>query len=442
MSAKFIFYVGTGLLAITGSAVATQTPAAATRAVPVDAFLDSLGVDTHISQGYNYTNYIPALRYLGLRAIRDSTKRPDGLLAVHRATGVRADIGNAGDLPELLRVGHILAAAGALLSFEGANEPNNFPITYHGKRGGSFKSWVAVAEFQRDLYASVKRDPVLRSYPVFHVSEGGAEADNVGMQWLTIPDGAGTVMPAGTKYADYANPHNYVIGNCGRYLDNDSWQAADPVLNKCWDGLYGEYGRTWAKRFPGYSDAALQTLPRVTTETGWDSVSDPGGETVQGKVLTNTYLAQYARGWTYTFIYELGDGEGSSGHQGLFHADWTPKLAATYIHNLTTILATAQATPAAAAMGEAANTLAYTIPDKPATVHDLLMQKPDGSFALAVWGEQVTGVNDVTLALGSRHAQVRVYDITSGTAPVRTLADVDRVPLTLSDHALIVEITP
>jgi hypothetical protein len=30
------------------------------------------------------------------------------------------------------------------------------------------------------------------------------------------------------------------------------------------------------------------------------------------------------------FIYEFGEGEG--GHQGLFHLDWTPKLAATYIH--------------------------------------------------------------------------------------------------------------
>jgi hypothetical protein len=45
------------------------------------------------------------------------------------------------------------------------------------------------------------------------------------------------------------------------------------------------------------------------------------------------------RGWKYTFIYELGEGEGGGGNQGLFHVDWTPKLAATYIHNLTSILA-------------------------------------------------------------------------------------------------------
>jgi hypothetical protein len=34
---------------------------------------------------------------------------------------------------------------------------------------------AAVAELQRDLYQAVKSDPDLKRYPVFHVSEGGAE---------------------------------------------------------------------------------------------------------------------------------------------------------------------------------------------------------------------------------------------------------------------------
>ncbi len=436
--------------ALAPRAAAETAPAsvstASVRALPVAAFLDSLGVDTHVSQGYDIGKYIPALQYLGVRVIRDSTREVARLVTLHRETGVRADIGNAGNLDELLAAGRTLAAAGALLSFEGANEPNNFPITYNGRKGGDRRSWLPVAEFQRDLYAAVKRDPLLRAYPVFHVSEGGAETDNVGLQWLTIPGGAGTVMPAGTRYADYANPHNYVIGNCHGYLDNQPWQAADPVLNKCWDGLYVEYGRTWARGYPGYDDAALRTLPRVTTETGWDSVSDPGGEPVQGKVLVNTYLAQYARGWRYTFIYELGEGEGGGGHQGLFHADWTPKPAATYIHALTAILAGTGTPPS----GRTAAALRYRIVNRPplpalplpATVHDLLLAKPDGTFALAVWGEQVSGANDVTLELGARHARVAVYDVTAGTVPVQTLVAADRVPLTLSDHALIVEITP
>ena len=292
-----------------------------------------------------------------------------------------------------------------------------------------------MAQYQRDLYAAVKKDSVLQAYPVFHVSEGGAEENNVGMQWLTIPAGSRTVMPAGTAYADYANAHNYVSGNCHAYVDNVARQAAAPKLNGCWDGAFGEFHLTWLKHYDGPPLDHLRAMPKVTTETGWDSVSDPGGEDVQGKVLTNTYLDQFAEGWSYTFIYELGDGEGGGGHQGLFHSDWTPKLAATYIHNLTTILADpgSGATPAA---------LDYKIPNKPDTVHRMLLQKSNGVFELVVWGEQVQGSNPVVVELASAASKVSVYDVTVGASPVRTLTEVKSIPLTMSDHAMVVEITP
>ena len=240
-------------------------------------------------------------------------------------------------------------------------------------------------------------------------------------------------MPTGTKYADYANPHNYVIGTCHKYVNNQAWQAASPTTNSCWDGLYVEYGRTWYGNYPGYTNTQLATLPRVTTETGWDSVSDPGGEPVQGKVLVNTYLAQYAQGWSYTFIYELGNGEGGGGHQGLFENNWSPKLAATYIHNLTSILADP-------GKSTGVGSLPYSIANAPSTVHSLLMQKSSGTFELAVWGEQVTGSSNVTVNLGDAYPTVHVYDVTSGTSPVQTLSNVSSLPLTLSDHAMVVEI--
>jgi hypothetical protein len=59
---------------------------------------------------------------------------------------------------------------------------------------------------QRDLYRAVKSDPKLAGIPVFASSEaGGSEPNNCGLQFLTIPKGAGTLMPDGTIYADYAN---------------------------------------------------------------------------------------------------------------------------------------------------------------------------------------------------------------------------------------------
>jgi hypothetical protein len=394
-------------------------------------FLSSLGVVTHGDQGYDAKSYIRPLQYLGVRNIREGERNLSATIMLHQETGILVDLAGP-DVKGMIEAARVLAASGALLSLEGPNEPNNSPVDYEGQRGGGTASWLPVARLQRDLYKSVKDDEVLKQYPVFHVSEGGAEADNVGMQFLTIPKGAGTLMPDGTQYADYANTHNYVSGNCRSYVDNQAWQAADPTLDACWDGLFIEYGRTWKQHYIGYTEAQLQTLPRVSTETGWDSVADPGGEEVQGKVLVNTYLAQFARGWRYTFIYELGDGEGGTGNQGLFHKDWSPKLAATYIHNLTSILADKSPLPHPARLG-------YSIAGQPLTVHDLLLRKSSGPFELVVWSEQVRGKNDIVIHFGVIHAAVKVYDVTQGTTPVQTLTNVRDVPLSVSDHALIIE---
>jgi hypothetical protein len=61
-------------------------------------------------------------------------------------------------------------------------------------------------------------------------------------------------MPDGTTYADFANVHNYIYHpNSPGLEDNKTWNAADPGPACKVDGLYGNYGLTWAKKFPGYS---------------------------------------------------------------------------------------------------------------------------------------------------------------------------------------------
>ena len=403
--------------------------------VGADDFLSSLGVNTHVDQGVSGGSYIEPLRYLGVRNIRDGGRNSLQTRLINRETGVRLDLlNNGGDLDFPIATGKALAASGALMAFEGPNEANNFPITYNGQTGGDAKSWAAVAQFQQALYAAVKSDPDLRGYPVFAPSEAGGETDNVGLQYLIIPNGAGATFPDGTKYADYANPHNYVSGTRGIYINNQAWNAADPTLDGPWDGLFVEYGITWRHHFRGYPSDALLTLPRVTTETGWDSLHDIGGERTQGTVLVNTYLAQFKRGWRYTFIYQLRDGEGGDGHQGLFNSNSTPKLAATYIHNLTAILA--DKTPVVSP-----GSLDYSITDQPATVHDLLIQKSNGTFELVVWDENVGGSDNVTVNLGHPYPTVNIYDVTVGALPTQKLTHSNSIPLKLSDHALIIELS-
>ena len=216
-------------------------------------------------------------------------------------------------------------------------------------------------------------------------------------------------------------------------VNNNAWGAEAPAtLEGSWDGPYVEYGVTWHKGFRGYSVSQLQMLPKVTTETGWTTVGKNSiSEDQQGKLFMNLYLDAFKRGWSYTFIYMLRD-DPSQGYWGLFHTDYTPKLSGTYLHNLTTILAdnSSSFTP---------GQINYSISNEPATVHDLLLQKSNGTMELIVWGEQVNGHNNVTVNLGGAYKFVKVYDPTIAASKAKMYSDVSSIPLTLSDHALIIE---
>jgi hypothetical protein len=410
--------------------VVKAAPAALT-AVPVNRFLDSLGINIHIDQGYGPDNYIEPIKYLGVRQVRDGTRRVDSLLKLARATGVRYSIVSSGYMPQLMDTAKALARADALLAIEGPNEPNNFALEYNGRKGGKNFGWSVVAEFQRDLYAQVKADPELSKYPVFGPSETGAETENVGLQFLKIPAGANTLFPDGTVFSDYANVHNYVSAVNGGYGDNQAWSAADPVLRGRWDGLAGNHGTTWLKKFQGYSNDELMTLPRVTTETGYPAGADPKEQHLQGIVLVNTYLAQFHRGWAYTYLYQLRDDEGGKSLQGLYVGD-KPKLAAQYIHNLTTILADKRGAGGASASG------AVQFATDSSTVHALAFVKSTGKRMLVIWGERANGT-DVAKIDFRLPALVKIFDVVKGTEPIGRATLARSVCLDITDHAMMLE---
>jgi hypothetical protein len=415
-----------------------------TTAAPMGRFLDSIGACAHVAQGVDApTQSAAAMAYAGLRNLRDDGNPgtvPDWI-AMHQSAGIRVCVLSNQDVTSTLGMAKQLNAAGALLAVEGPNEPNNFPVTYMGQKSsygatadGGPATFAPVAKFQRDLFAAVKAEASLSGIPVFHSSEaGGSEPDNVGLQFLTIPGDAGTTMPAGTHYADYGNTHNYICGHSSQLVDNVAWNASDPTLNGDWDGPYVEYGHTWHGGFAGYSKPDLVTLPKVTTETGWvTSGSGAITEEQQGRVFLNLYLSAFKQGFSYTFIYMLRD-DPVQGYWGLFDTSYNPKKSGTYLHNLTTILAdTGTRSP---------GKLDYSIAAEPTTVHDLLLQKSDGTFALVVWDERPSGGSDmVTVDLSSPRAAVTVYDPTTGTAPSQTLHAVSTVPLTLTDHPVVIEL--
>jgi hypothetical protein len=428
--------------------VTASHAAAGASAIPATDFLNSIGVgSTFPDRGQPLPKTIEMVKYAGFRWVRGgieglTTQGPTTVqtyLDLHQRTGVRFSWGlvsGGSDLKKLIETARQLAAADALLAFEGNNEPNNWGVTYRGEPGGGrAPSWLAVAKLQRDLYNAVKSDPALKKYPVWSISEGGAEVDNVGLQFLTIPIGAGTLLPEGTKFADFANVHNYIYHPSSAGLeDNKTWNAADPTSACKVDGLYGNYGVTWARHFRGYSETELLTLPRVTTETGC-TIDGPITEEIQALNLLSMYLDQFKRGWSHTAVYLLRDRTDEGGNQrfGFFKPDYTPRKAAMYLHNFTTILADQGSL-------EKPGRLNYSLAEQPHTVHEMLLQKSDGTFELVVWGERLKGADPVTVHLGAAYPAVKVYDPTIGTEPIQTAAAVDSLKLTLSDHPLVIAI--
>jgi hypothetical protein len=416
----------------------------AVRAIPVNNFLNSIGVNSSVSvRGETLEQTSKAINYLGISWIRTGYEGNiplDDLLRLHKETGIKYSYGllsGGTNIPKLLENGKVLAHAGALLAFEGLNEPNNWAITYKGEKGSANNSWKAVADVQRDLYAAVKTDAALKHYPVWSICENGAQTDNTGLQFLKIPKRAETIMPAGTKFADFAVCHNYFMhpSHPGLY-DNQTWNAADPGPDCKVDGLFGNYGITWKSKFKGYTTQQLLSLPKVTTETGMTIDADRSEEK-QARLYLNLYLAQFKRNWSYTAVYLLRDRSDESGNQsfGFYTKDYSPRKSALYLHNLTSILSNPKRKGS-----KPLRSLVYRIEHQLSTVHDLLLQKWNGKLALVIWCEKAIGSENVVLTLPGSTKSVKLFDPTLGTTAIANYENKYMIPLSLSDHPVIVEL--
>lgn len=415
---------GAGLIAA-GTTAASVLPlnmayglprrAAGVVAGDVSSFLASLGVCTHIGQGVDDAARVAeVLSYLGVFDIRDDAHQDavPNWIDLHRACGGRVNlIAQSDSVDDTIAMARDLAAAGALMSIEGPNEPNNQPVTYQGQTSGRDTTFLPVARFMRDLYAQVRDDDQLSRYPVFHSSEaGGSEPDNVGLQFLTIPPGQQTLLPAGTRYADYANTHTYPDRAPG-WSDNLAQNVSNPTLHGAWDGLYDEYGLTWNKHFPGYPDGLLRELPRVMTETGWATEGDGSiSERDQAGLLISLYLANFQQQWRNTFIYMLRD-DPVQGYWGLVDSNYQPKRSGLALHNLTTILRTA------AAPGGPQRPGGYSISGDTETTHHMRLQDGKNNY-LVVWNEQANGSTTLTVQFNDYKGVVSVYDPLTSTEPV------------------------
>lgn len=222
--------------------------------------------------------------------------------------------------------------------------------------------------------------------------------------------------------ADYANIHPYAYGN----------SATDPLIAS-------NYLTAFGSATPG---------PRVITETGY--TTDPNAangvsQMVQAQQIINGLFDAYQSGVSMTYIYELLDEKADSSdansqmHYGLFNNDNSPKLAATALHDLTTILADKGANAASFQPG----TLSYTQTGGTSADHAMLLETSNGVFDLALWNDADPGTassDPLTISFGQAYQNVTLYDVVTDAST--SYQDVSQLNVNVGGDAMIIQIDP
>ncbi|MBR0868774.1 RHS repeat protein [Bradyrhizobium tropiciagri] len=393
-------------------------------------FINSIGVNTHAGfawGGYNNLAMMTDdLKYLGVTHLRDAmatSPQAAPVVAGLAAAGYTFDFivssalpssGSAGLQAYLASLEKFLASnPGSITAIEGLNEANHQPFSYNGS-----SSLKAAAAFQSALYQAVKADGSLASIPVYNLSL----AYNDPQGYKQLGD-----MSSST---DYTNAHAYVSTGTN---PEDSLAATLAAVQ-----------------------SAAAGKPVVITETGYTTQADTKflgvDQTVQAKSILNTLVDAYKAGVSSTYLYELFDRNSAASdtnpenNYGLFNSDGTPKLAATAIHNLTTILA-----DDGTGGHQPTDPLNYTLSNMPSTGNSMVLGKSNGTYDLVVWAEpklwndasdsEISNpTQTVTVNLGGVHHSVNVYDTMGGTTPIATYTDVNSIAIPVSDHPIVIEI--
>jgi hypothetical protein len=385
-----------------------------------DSFVDSIGVNVHLTFAGNYQQYASVenlLQQLGVRHIRDGVPTTAAsqaeVLRLAQSFGVTSDliIPRPSSQSMSTIIGELDAVAPAMISIEGTNEPDNSPPE-PGFPG-------SIQQQQQQLYAAAKADPTLAAIPVLGPS--------------------------------LANPPSYAqLGDLSQYLDQGSLHAY---------AFTNPHSRVDILD----PDIALEQItaaskPIQVTETGWSTF--PGGsslsvdEYASGSYFPKSLLITFAAGIAHTYLYELLDEEpsqpGDLGYFGLARSDFSLKPSGVAVRNLISLLADP---------GPAFTPSPLQIAVSGLNVQHVLLQKRDGSYWLALWqdarlytyepagGERI-GPGDLqrashtaTITLGTAQ-QTTTYAVSHGTQPVAqgaasTIATVD-VP---SDDIVVVKMT-
>ena len=328
--------------------------------VPLATFQDSMGVNLHIEytdgKYANATAVLSDLQYLGLHTVRDLVPQPANWLPVGQGLAAMQMLGANGIHFDLLAAPNQSLAInmqqldnlqqttpGMVISVEGPNEINNFPVVVPGKSNEQ-----AAEDYQRSLYSAVHADTNFSGVPVYYLT-GGAPIN----------------LQTNTGLADLANGHPYAHNGEQPY----NWFTQEFSSHFTMTGSYPK----------AITETGYYTLPQ---STDWGGVDEPA----QAEMILNSYFDAALQGVAHTYVYQLLDpypdtaGTNNDSHFGFFHLDNSPKIIAYAMRHLADVLPPDKPS--------AQTTVQATITGLPSgTGRTLALTASDGSIALFFWNE-------------------------------------------------------
>lgn len=391
-------------------------------ATPASDFVDSVGVNVHMS--YMDTPYRDveavqdALRDLGVHHVRDGL-RPDmedqyRSLSALAAGGVAVSLilgdpqgrfGAAEQLVETLKT----RLPGVAASLEGPNEYD----------GSGDPAWPeALRAYQERLYDRVKDEPTLSQLPVL----GPSLIDN--SAWSRVGDLSATL--------EYGNIHPYPGGEPLRPSDLEgqldlvrSGSGSDPVI----------------ATETGYHNALNAPVPPAQPAVS---------ERAAAIYVPHLLLEHFRVGIERTFLYELIDEHHEPSltdqeqHFGLVRHDLSRKPAFTAVRNLLSLLDDP-------GPSFEPGSLDFSL-KAGGPVEQLLLQKQDGCFYLALWRSGLAAWSHaaqtdldpapiaVRIELDDSVEQVRTFSPVVSNQPNEIQTDLDVIELQLGVEPLVLEV--
>jgi IPT/TIG domain/Putative Ig domain len=395
------------------STVQGVPPGAAVQATSADAFVDSVGVDTHWTfPAYtaHFNDLITMLVNSDIRHIRDGGI--PGAMNVLVGHGIHetmvidpthgiipnSNYWSAATPQSTYDVAQYLKTVMPPGSVDALEMPNELDIFYslykwHPNDTSTLSTNPASADYYgtygeavtKDSWQAIKSDPALSSIKII--------GPTIGIQ-SPSPWAPGSLY----NYVDWGGFHPYP-GRANTWtfpqpydtITKYYWDSFEPSVNIANDTYGGNpLMFTWYQA-PFISGGVAK--PMAATETGYETANSQGGISVasEAKYIPRLFAEYFRNGIVRSFTYELYDEGNDSGNSqtnfGLIYNNLTPKPAYTALSNLLALLAEpgAQFTP---------GTLNYSLSiqssgsyTRTAYVHDLLLQKSNGDFYLLVWHE-------------------------------------------------------